>query len=116
MTLFQFYFNDHPAETLKIDLMNGELAIDTSLHNADGYEMENGIKKIYWQNNLPFCKLESSGKLIRFAALHYQGHEKYLMAKHYLGGGYAIKRFLEIHEIKARFKKFRRGIKGLFKS
>jgi hypothetical protein len=96
MTLFHFYFRDHPRDTLKIDLINNELAVDVSINNSDGYEMENGIKKIYWQNNLPYCKRIGDGKLIRFATLHYQGEAKTLMAKHFKGGGYTIRRAWEL--------------------
>jgi hypothetical protein len=45
MTLFHFYFRDHPRDTLKIDLIDNELAVDVSMNNSDGYEMENGLKK-----------------------------------------------------------------------
>jgi len=92
MTLFHFYFRDHPHDTLKIDLINNELGVDVSINSSDGYEMENGIKKIYWQNNLPYCKRISDGKLIKFATLHYQGDAKKLMARHFKGKGYIITR------------------------
>jgi hypothetical protein len=96
MTLFHFYFRDHPRDTLKIDLINNELAVDVSMNNSDGYEMENGIKKVYWQNGLPYCKLQDTGRLIRFASLHYQGDAKKLMAKHFKGGGYTMSRAWEL--------------------
>ncbi|RYU87357.1 hypothetical protein EWM62_16750 [Mucilaginibacter terrigena] len=95
MSLFHLYFRDHPNETLKVDLINNELAVDVSINNSDGYEMENGRKKIYWQNNLPYCKQLQTGRLIRFATLHYQGDAKYLMTEHYKGGGYLFCRFWE---------------------
>jgi hypothetical protein len=102
MTLFHFYFRDHPNDTLKIDLIDNELAVDVSINNSDGYEMENGLKKVYWQNNLPYCKRINDGKLIRFATLHYQGDAKNLMAKHFKGGGYALRRAWELWKQKGK--------------
>jgi hypothetical protein len=114
MTLFHFYFADHPGKTLKIDLID-DLAVDTSINSSDGYEMENGSKKIYWQNNLPYGKNIATGKLVRFATLHYQGNAKDTMRRHYKAGGYLLQRLWEPVKIKATFKKIKRSIKGLFK-
>lgn len=105
MLLFHFYFLDNPDKTLKVDLINNELAIDVSVNNDDGgYEMQHGMKKIYWQNNLPYCKNLTTGKLVRFATLHYQGTSKKLITRHYKGRGYAIQRFWDPLEGKAKFK------------
>lgn len=115
MMLFHLYFREHPADTMKIHLINNNLAIDICINNPDGYEMEAGIKRIKWQDGAPYGVESSSGNLVRFASLHYQGTAKNLIAKHYLAGGYILHRFFDILEIKARFKKLRKGIKGLFK-
>jgi hypothetical protein len=115
MILFHQYFQGHPNETLKVDLVNNQFAIDVSINNADGYETEGGVKKIYWKNNLPYCKNLTSGQLVRFATLHYQGNSKKLMIDHYKAGGYFIQIFLERIEIKKKFKTFRRSIKKLFR-
>lgn len=115
MTLFHLYFQEHPAETVKIDLINNEIAIDACINRQDGYEVENGMKKVYWQNNLPYCKHLESDTLIRFAAIHYQGYSKDLMRKHYKAGGYTIPIFWEELDLKARFRKSRRAVKSSIK-
>lgn len=115
MTLFHIYFQEHPAETMKINLINNDLAIDICINNPDGYEMENGMKKIYWQNNLPYGKDIATHKLVRFASLHYQGHAKDFIRRHYKVNGYVLHRLWESLKIKARFKKIKRSIKALFK-
>ncbi len=115
MVLFHMYFLEHPAETMKMDLLTDDLAVDISINREDGYEMENGVKKVYWQNGLPYCKSTSTGKLVRFVSLHYQGNAKNLMREHYKGGGYEMHRMWESWQVKARFKKFRRAIKSIFK-
>lgn len=113
MILFQFYFRDHPEETGKLDLINNELAVDVNIRQADGYETARGIKKIYWQGNIPYCKQMATGRLIRFASFHYQGDMKPLMVKHYKADGYAFRRFLELAG--AGFKRRKRAVKKLFK-
>jgi hypothetical protein len=111
MVLFHLYFQDHQEGTLKIDLVE-DFAVDVSVHNEDGYEMENGMKKVYWQDGFPYCKQVSTGKLIRFATLHYQGGAKSKIREHYLAGGFTFARFWEDLDLKAKFKRFRRSLKG----
>lgn len=113
MILFQLYFRDHPTETKKLDLINDELAVDQNIRHAGGYETENGIKKIYWQNGLPYCKNITLNKLVRFASFHYQGDNKMLMNNHYKGGGYTLDRILE--SAKLKFKRAKKAVKKLFK-
>ena len=113
MTLFHLYFQEHPADTMKINFINDDLAIDICINNPDGFEMAAGIKKIIWQDGLPYGINSESGSLIRFASLHYQGKSKNLIFRHYLAGGYKLQQFRD--KLKERFKKIRRSIKGLFK-
>lgn len=113
MILFQLYFCNHPAKTKKLDLMNDELAVDENISHSDGYETQGGIKKIYWQNGLPYCRHLKLNKLVRFASFHYQGDTKGLMINHYKGGGYVLSRFWDSFRIK--FKRARKTAKKLFK-
>lgn len=111
MVLFHLYFQEHPEGTLKLDLINDEIAIDISINREDNYEMENGMKKVYWHDGLPYCKLKHTGKLIRFATLHYQGDAKFHIRKNFTAGGYKIAKLWEDADLKARFKRFRRLVK-----
>ncbi len=111
MVLFHLYFQDHPEGTLKVDLVNNEVAIDACINREDGFEMENGMKKIFWQDNIPYCKYIKSGKLIRFAIMHYQGHAKNFMRRDYTAGGYKASIFWEELDLKARIKRLKRAIK-----
>lgn len=113
MILFQFYFRDHPSETKKLDLINDVLAVDENIRHANGYEMDGEIKKIYWQNGLPYCKHLMLNKLVQFASFHYQGDFKIYMVKHFKGGGYTLQRTWEIARIK--FKRAKKAIKKIFK-
>lgn len=112
MVLFHLYFQDHPEGTLKADLINNEVAIDACINREDGFEMEDGMKKIYWKDNIPYCKQTKSGKLIRFAMLHYQGHAKSFMRRDYRAGGYRTAILWEDWGLKAKFKSLKRSLKG----
>jgi len=115
MTLFHFYFRDHPAGTLKIDLIGDDIAVDSNISRQDGYEIEDGIKKIYWKNKLPYAKNIASGKLVRFATLHYQGSAKNTMRQHYMAGGYQLAKFLETLDLKGKFKRTKKAVRDLLK-
>lgn len=109
MTLFHLYDVAHPGQTIKIELINSNIAVDVSVNLSDGYEMENGTKKIYWQKGLPYAKNLENGNLIRFVNLHYQGHAKNMIIKHYKGGGYIIEKIGD--PLRARIKKIKKLIR-----
>ncbi|MDB5156915.1 MAG: hypothetical protein JWR50_1622 [Mucilaginibacter sp.] len=115
MTLFHFYFRDHPAGTLKIDMVGDDIAVDSNINRQDGYEVEDGIKKIYWKDKLPYAKNLKSGRMIRFATLHYQGTAKNAMRQHYMAGGYQLAKFLETLDLKGKLKRTKKAIKRSFK-
>jgi hypothetical protein len=116
MVLFHLYFQDHPEGAIKVDLVTDEIAVDSNINRPDGYETENGIKKIYWRNNLPYGKNIGNDRLVRFATLHYQGEAKHAMRKHYTAGGYLLAKYLETKDIKGKIKRAKKSVKGLFKT
>jgi len=91
MIIFDFFFEEHASEIKKIDQL-GSLGFDVFIRYTDGYEVENGSKKIYWIKNLPYCKSLSTNELVQFATLHYQGHSKTQILDDYRGTGYIIER------------------------
>ena len=87
MTAFQLYAENHFGEI-------GEVAhiIDGSVYDPaitilrPGFEMEGGIKKIFWRNGLPYGKHANTGREIRFNSLHFHGSKsKSLMGQFYTG-------------------------------
>jgi len=115
MALFHLYFQDQPQGALKVDLVTDDIAVDSNINRADGYETENGIKKIYWKNNVPYGKNAANGKLIRFVTLHYQGLAKDAMRQNYTAGGYRVAKYLETSDIKGKIKRAKRSIKNILK-
>jgi hypothetical protein len=51
--------------------------------HAPTWEGENGIKKIRWKGNVPYCRRMDNGMDVRFCTLHFQGNAKPLM-EHFL--------------------------------
>jgi len=70
-------------------IINGS-TFDHNINQSDGYEMENGMKKITWKKGIPYVKNTWLDKDIRFNCLHMQGSG----AKHLMG------QFLYKHEAK----------------
>jgi hypothetical protein len=57
-------------------------AFDHAMGDSNGFEMENGIKKIQWRGGLPHCRHQSDGELVRFHTLHFQGSAKRFLRPH----------------------------------
>lgn len=115
MTLFDFFFKDYPAETGKLDKI-GLLGFDNSIATLTGYENNGMIKNIYWKNRLPHFKWISSGEMIRFVNIHYQGSYKCLIPGHYQAGGFWLHRVIDMFKVRfipgARYwlRRVRRGL------
>ncbi|MBM4147014.1 MAG: hypothetical protein FJ240_12225 [Nitrospira sp.] len=58
---------------------------DPNMRLSEGFEMDGGIKKVIWIDNNPYCREISSGSLIRFNSLHFQGGLKYLIKDYFRG-------------------------------
>jgi hypothetical protein len=54
-----------------------------------GFEMEDGVKKVFWRDGVPYGTFVRTGEAIRFNALHFNGRAKSLMRRYctaYLDG------------------------------
>lgn len=59
---------------------------DHNINMAEGFEMVDGRKNIYFVNDEPFCQNLTLGKTIQFKALHFQGYQtKKYMKDYFLG-------------------------------
>ena len=60
---------------------------DHNINGDDGYEMKEGVKKVVWENNTPYCIQVSTGRKIKFNCLHFQGaHRKPIIKDYFLAG------------------------------
>lgn len=55
---------------------------DFNMKIPQGFEMQGRIKKIYWQDGLPYGKKADTGEFIRFNALHFQGGVKHKLNRY----------------------------------
>ena len=53
---------------------------------APGFEMSNGIKRVFWKNTDPYGIYLRTGEQVRFSSLHFQGgNAKRLISQFYRG-------------------------------
>jgi len=55
---------------------------DGTIARTDGMVLESGLKKITWQNGIPYATERDSGRLIRMHTLHFQGASKSIMSSY----------------------------------
>lgn len=85
MTLFGNFRQRHPGRIADISgIFNGS-NFDHNINGAEGFEMENGVKKIYWVDGKPHGKLVSTGELVGFNILHFQGDAKKIIQNYFTG-------------------------------
>ncbi len=115
MVIFLFYFTEFPNNLGKLDAIINDSTFDRHIRGNDGFEMDGDHKKFIWKRKQPFGYHLQSKKWIRFHGIHYQGHSKTLMYKHYSGGGYYLQRLSEfIKELRDKYQ-LRTRIKKILK-
>lgn len=116
MVFFEYYFMDNPSNLGKLDLLINDSIFDEHIRSSNGFEMENDIKKFKWINQQPYGFHLLFKKWIKFHGIHYQGHSKKMMYKHYKGGGYYSDRLKElVQEFRDKYQ-IRSKVKSLLKS
>jgi hypothetical protein len=58
---------------------------DANINLSEGFEMEDGVKKVTWTDDNPYCRDIKTGALIRFNSLHFQGGSKHLIKDYFRG-------------------------------
>jgi hypothetical protein len=58
---------------------------DHNINLSEDFEMNNGIKNIYFIDNIPFAKHIISGEEIKFNSLHFQGYAKKYIKDYFRG-------------------------------
>jgi hypothetical protein len=84
MTAFEWFQDDNCLKVIDISIPDKNACFDLNISISDSFEMENGKKKIYWKNNLPYGKLLADGSFIQLYCLHFQGRTKYAIYKYLL--------------------------------
>ncbi|MCB0340536.1 MAG: hypothetical protein KDD53_13070, partial [Bdellovibrionales bacterium] len=77
MTLFDHYLLQSKRNISNLLEINSDNYFDASIFRLDDFESEeNGMKKIIFDNGIPFCIHKSTGHKRRFHNLHFQGASK----------------------------------------
>ncbi len=85
MVAFREYEKMNYAKIGLTSIIRDNSIYDHSISRSDGFEMNNGMKNIYFQDNQPYCKTTDSGKPIRFSVLHFQGATKKHISRFFTG-------------------------------
>ena len=77
MMIFDYFRKRYPGRVGESMEIHEGATFDHHINTgAPGFEMEDGIKKIYWNDNRPYGKLLRTGEMVRFLSLHFQGGAK----------------------------------------
>lgn len=79
MVLFSLYQEQVGSNVIDLSDPSSGACWDTAMTHGRGFEMQNGLKKIVWENNIPYGLFK--GEKIRFYGLHFLGQSK--MRQHY---------------------------------
>jgi hypothetical protein len=106
MTAFFEYRNLFPGKVGDLAHIVQNSVFDDNFSFSQGYEIENGRKKIYWKENMPYGFHLETKALVKFNGLHFQGAAKDLIDLYYKGDN------LYIPRLRKRFSRWRKGLKG----
>lgn len=118
MTAFVWFQDNTECNVIDIAIPTKGTCFDGCITWGLGFEMEDGKKKVYWIDNLPYGRLTSGHSLIRFYCLHFQGRSKYSIFKyildknkvHHSGFWYDLKWLLSKDILNARLKGIKKAI------
>lgn len=85
MILFNEFVATCPDKIGEISTITGNSTYDGNINFSDGFEVEKGIKNIFWINKQPYGKHIQSDSLIRFNILHFQGSAKNSIKEYFTG-------------------------------
>jgi len=118
MVAFVWFQDNTKCNVIDIAIPTNGKCFDGCITWGQGFEMEDGKKKVYWIDNLPYGKLMNDQSLVRFYCLHFQGRSKYSMYKyivdehkvHHSGFWYNLKWSLSKEILGARLKGIKKAI------
>jgi len=78
MTFFEMFLKSGKVNFLDISNEVGGLLVHSNISNSDGMVMNGNVQNIFFINAQPHS-VSTTGKLVRFSQLHFQGYSKTLM-------------------------------------
>mgnify|MGYP003138432003 CR=1 FL=1 len=74
---------DAPTMIGEISAVLDNTTFDHNINASDFFEYQDGMKKIVWLDNLPYCKNLFLNEMIKFNSLHFQGYQTKKLMKEY---------------------------------
>ncbi len=78
------FYNSKIAKVGDLEKIIDNSTYDNGILHSEGFEMKNNMKRIYFENKIPYGKIKN-GKKIRFCCLHCQGPTKFYMKYFFKG-------------------------------
>lgn len=121
MTGFDYYRENISRNIKELTDIDDGKTFDGNINASDGYETEDSRKKVYWENNKPYCRRIDTKQLILFQGLHFQGAIKFKMHKYLVddnlkqksGLFYNLRNQFSAGLLKAKYKRYKRGLTKL---
>ncbi len=79
MTFWELFVADTNFKVIDWSLQIDDAVYDRNIHLSDGFEMDNGLKKVVWCGNRPCGIWETDRSMVRFKGLHFHGYAKEVM-------------------------------------
>lgn len=124
MTAIDYYVREYPNAVVDIAVPDEPICFDGGISGSYGiFEMDRGLKRIYWKNNQPYFSLLRDGSYIQAGGLHLDGQQKFIIYKYALDKNgkhredffYLLARAFSLGLLIARMKRYRRGVVKLLK-
>ena len=77
MTFFTYFSKQPDVRVFNTAQVVDGTCFEFNMKIPQGFEMKGRIKRIYWQDGIPYGREMATGNLIRFNALHFQGGIKH---------------------------------------
>ena len=91
MTAFQLYNEGHFGSIGEAShIIAGSVYDPAITSSVPGFEMANGIKKLFWRGSFPYGMHVRTGREIKFNSLQFQGRTKHLMCEYYCDHGSSL--------------------------
>lgn len=82
MTFWELFIAESRFRIADLSRVADNSVYDRNIYISDGFEMENGIKKVFWKDNKPFGHQGETSNPVRFKGLHFHGSAKSLMSEY----------------------------------
>jgi hypothetical protein len=105
MTLLNLYAQENPDSIGETSEIISGSVYDQNINQSDGFEMEDGMKKVYWTEGKPFAQHVKTAQKVRLNTIHFQGPAKQLMKDFFTGNPLGLQSQVFYGKVLSRLQK-----------